>query len=309
MSVVDGLRGVAAHLIRERRADVADLTDESLGAGPIRNAGRGHVDDMHVISSRDDDLGRTDAVERGDVVDEGVERRRVNARVGDDHIGSWVTPPNRASIVSQTCRDSDDLGKARTSRSSKRASRNGAARSTSTKLDRDDDEPGAAGDEPGESGEHPVVGCRRGWAQPVTETGEQRGEQRQRRGHAREDNDDAGDPDRPHRRVLEHEEARECDRDGRSRERDRTAAVAHCLVDRCIDVAPRTARFAEAADHQEAVVDAEPDPQHDHDVEGVHGHIHDGRDDTEREHRREDAAERRARAAVRLRASRRARRP
>ena len=82
---------------------------------------------------------------------------------------------------------------------------------------------------------------------------------------------------------------RDCNR--RSRERDRPAAVTHGLVDRRVDVWPRTTLFSEAADHQEAVVDAEPDPQHDHDVEGVHGHIRDGRDAAEREHRREDAAE------------------
>ena len=52
------------------------------------------------------------------------------------------------------------------------------------------------------------------------------------------------------------------------------------------DVEAGAALLAEPADHEQSVVDAEPDAEHDHDVQRVERHVGERRDDAERDHRR-----------------------
>ena len=75
-------------------------------------------------------------------------------------------------------------------------------------------------------------------------------------------------------------------------EHDGAAAARHRAPDRVGNVEAGAALLAEPADHQQAVVDAEPDAEHHHDVQRVERHVGDRRDRAQRDHRREHAAER-----------------
>ena len=94
-----------------------------------------------------------------------------------------------------------------------------------------------------------------------------------------------------------------------SGEHDGAAAARHRAAYRVGDVEAGAALFAEPAHHEQSVVDAEPDAEHDHDVQRVERHVGDRRDDAERDHRRRTRRRTRSPAACRPRRCRRTRSP
>ena len=292
VAVVDGLGRVAADLEAERRVDTAHLADDALGDRSVRRAVRRHLDRGKAGARDVADLGAADAVERLDVADEARDRRgvavdgrnrphRFLGHAGEPLVDRLGDLPRLGRLRERAHVEVVEAGVEERRREQEQHERH-----------EHDDEARAPADEAGQAGEEAFVRRLGRHAEAVTEPAEQRREERERGDHAREHDRDARDPERAHRRVLEHEQARQRGGDGARGEHDRAAAARHGAADRVGNVEPGAALLAEAAHHQQAVVDAEPDAQHHHDVQRVERDVGDGRHCTQRDHRREDAAER-----------------
>ena len=117
------------------------------------------------------------------------------------------------------------------------------------------------------------------------------GQQRDRGGHAEQDDAEAGDAERGEDGQAEHEQAAHRDGDGEGGEHDGLAGGGDGLDDGVVQFASAAAFLAEPADHQQAVVDAEADAEHVDDVDREDRHVAEhGRGDEHGE-RGDDAGE------------------
>ena len=101
---------------------------------------------------------------------------------------------------------------------------------------------------------------------------EQRRLQGQRRRDRRQRNQEAAHADRAHERERDEQEQREPDRDGGAGEDDRAPGGLHRPDDRRLDLATAAQFFSKAIDHEQRVVDRDPQPDQEDEV----GHVRRG---------------------------------
>ena len=208
------------------------------------------------------------------------------------HTGSWVTPGKRWSTASATCRVSDDFGERADVEVVEAGVEERRREQEQHERHEHDDEARAPADEPGQAGEEAFVRRLGRHAEAVTEPAEQRGRSVSAATmHA----STTVMPAIPSDRIVASWNTSRLDSAAATVHAENTTVrplLAMVRLHRVGDVEPGAALLTEAADHQQAVVDAEPDAQHHHDVQRVERDVGDRRDRTQRDHRREDAAER-----------------
>ena len=206
--------------------------------------------------------------------------------------GSVPRAGNRSARVRATSRTSDDRGRVRASPISKLAPRNGTPSS-----DEHDDRGGADGDgvalhPPGEPVEAALdVGDRSRRPDLAADRGEGGGQERDRGGHAQQDDAEAGDAERGEDGHAEHEQAAHGDGDGEGGEHHGGAGGGDGLDDGVVHLASEAAFLPEPVDHQQPVVDAEADAEHVDDVDREDRHVAEDGGGDEHGERGDDAGE------------------
>ena len=117
------------------------------------------------------------------------------------------------------------------------------------------------------------VGDRSGRRDLAADGGEGGGQQRDRGGHAEQDDAEAGDAERGEDGHAEHEQAAHRDGDGEGGEHHGRAGGGDGLDDGVVQLASVAAFLAEPVDHQQPVVDAEADAEHVDDVDREDRHV------------------------------------
>ena len=179
----------------------------------------------------------------------------------------------------------------------RRRSRSGQLRNGTPSRTQHDDGGGADGDgvalhPPGEPVEAALdVSDRSRRRDLAADGGQGGGQQRDRGGHAEQDDAEAGDAERGEDRHAEHEQAAHRDGDGEGGEHHGRARGGDGLDDGVVQLASVAALLAEPVDHQQPVVDAEADAEHVDDVDREDRHVAEhGRGDEHGE-RRDDTGE------------------
>ncbi len=130
---------------------------------------------------------------------------------------------------------------------------------------------------------------------PRPEHGEHRRQDGHREEEGRRDGDDAADAHAPQRRCLEHRQRREADGHRHARDQHGLADAAHHPLQSDLDRVVAQL-LAEAADHEQRVVDGEREADHARQVrdEDAHvGHAREERDDRERRRQRKNGRQQR----------------
>jgi hypothetical protein len=144
-----------------------------------------------------------------------------------------------------------------------------------------------------------------GRVKAVADERQQRGDQAEAGEDGDEHDADSADGERAQSARVEHEQPGQGDGHGKPGEGDRAAGGGHGEVECGAHVAAAGALFAESADDEQPVVDADADAEHRDDVDRIHRHVashrrpgqhdqgagHAGEGETERKDRRQQPAE------------------
>ena len=135
------------------------------------------------------------------------------------------------------------------------------------------------------------VGDRSGRRDLAADRGERGGQQRDRGGHAEQDDAEAGDAERGEDGHAEHEQAGHRDGDGEGGEHHGGARGGDGLDDGVVQLASVAAFLSEPVDHEQPVVDAEADAEHVDDVDREDRHLAEHGGGDEHGERRDDTGE------------------
>ena len=123
---------------------------------------------------------------------------------------------------------------------------------------------------------------------PRPEQGEDRRQDDKRKGGCDQRDERAGDPHRAKEQLREDRERRDRGGDRERAEHDRPARGRERAAQRVDAEAVDGGFLAVAGDHEQAVVDREPEPEAGHHVEREHRQVGEARDDPQREEGRQD---------------------
>ena len=204
--------------------------------------------------------------------------------------GAKAPSPKARTSVSYAARLSTDSGRIVASGALNRTWMNGNPEDEKDPEGREEDGERAAHDPAGEA-RPGALAVRRGGRLPETpdrqgidarpEDREDRRQERERRGDGDPDDEGAGDPDRAEDHELEEDEPEEAEEDGETGEEDGAAGGRDGDPDRGLDRrlvggdagrCPSRQLLAEAAEHEERVVDPEAQPEERGEVEDEDAH-------------------------------------
>ena len=124
--------------------------------------------------------------------------------------------------------------------------------------------------------------------EPFLEPVEEHGQERHRRQHGHERNQKAREPEAAHERQRHEQHQREADGDGGTAEHDRATRCLHRPRDGLFAAAPGPMLLAIAVDHEQRVVDRDPEPDQHHEVREIGRQLHEVREDPEEPERDRD---------------------
>ena len=243
----------------------------------LRGAGRDEVDDGEPGWRAGPGRGADHAVGRR-------RRRRATPRRRDRRhrppamtvTGSVPRAGKRSDSASAVARTSEERGSVRASPFSKRALRKGTPSRTSSRPAAPPTQRPALHPtgQPVEAAVDIGDGTRR--LDPPADRGQRRGQQRDRGGHGQQHDGEAGDAERREERHAEHEQSGHGHGDREGREDHRRPRRGDGGDHRVVDLETAASLLAEPVDHQQAVVDAQADAEHVHDVDREDRHVAEG---------------------------------